>query len=185
MKRQVLAVFTALLLGWLATTCQNPPPTPTPIPSPTSTATLPPTLEPAATFTPPPTPLPPPLSDDQALDLLLEEVSSRGVDPDTIRLRIGGRPRRASVRYTSTYQPDRSEFRAQMTLITLAAASTVVRVDPPIEGGLDVSVLPVEGEAIGLLVIAVDRSSLDAWANGILSDQEFVAAWQLGAVTVE
>jgi hypothetical protein len=102
-----------------------------------------------------------------------------------VRIRIGGRPRRASIRYTSTYLPDRSEFRAQMTLITLAAASAVLRVDPPLEGGLDVSVLPGEGEEVGLLVVAIDRDTLDAWANGDLSDQEFVAAWQLGVVPRE
>jgi hypothetical protein len=110
-------------------------------------------------------------------------VSSRGVDPDTVRIRIGGQPRRASVRYTSAYLPDRSEFRAQMMLITLATATAILRVDPPIDGGLDVAVLPSEQGEVGLLVATIDRTTLDAWASGILSDQEFVAAWQLGAAT--
>jgi hypothetical protein len=90
-----------------------------------------------------------------------------------------------SVRYSSTYLPERSEFRAQMTLITLAAASAVLRIDPPIEGGLDVAVLPIEGEEVGLLVVAIDHDTLDAWANGTLSDQEFLAAWQMGVVPRE
>ena len=181
------AAFIVALLGWLTVTCQYPPPTASPTLPPTATSTSTPastaTLTPAPTA--PPTATPIPLTDLQATDLLRQEVASRGVDPDTVRIRIGGQPRRVSIRYTSTYHPDSREFRAQMILNTLAAASITLRVDPPVEGGLDVAVLPVEGGELGLLVTTVDRSVLDAWASGSLSDQEFVAEWQTGIVTKE
>jgi hypothetical protein len=38
---------------------------------------------------------------------------------------------------------------------------------------------------VGLLVAAIDRGTLDSWGNGGLSDQELVAAWQLGVVPKE
>jgi hypothetical protein len=197
MKPQAAAIVA--LLGWLTVACQYPPPTPIPTlpPTATSTATSAPTATSASTPVPtaiststpaptaPPTATPTPLTDLQATDLLRQEVASRGVDPDTVRIRIGGQPRRVSIRYTSTYHPDSREFRAQMILNTLAAASVTLRVDPPVEGGLDMAVLPVEGGELGLLVTTVDRSVLDVWASGSLSDQEFVAEWQTGIVTRE
>lgn len=193
------AAVIVAILGWLTVACQFAPPTPTPTlpltatststPAPTATSTSIPVPTATSTSTPAPTPpptaTPTPLTDLQATDLFRQEVASRGVDPDTVRIRIGGQPKRVSIRYTSTYHPDSREFRAQMILNTLAAASITLRVDPPVTGGLDVAVLPVEGGELGLLVTTVERSVLDAWASGSLSDQEFVAEWQTGIVTTE
>ena len=70
-------------------------------------------------------------------------------------------------------------------MLTLSIASAVRRVQPPIEGGFSLSVLPEEADEMGLLVISVDRSSLNRWAGGSLTDQEFVAEWNVGVVTRE
>jgi hypothetical protein len=38
---------------------------------------------------------------------------------------------------------------------------------------------------VGLRVTVVDGPTLEAWADGSISDQEFVDAWTVGAVTTE
>jgi hypothetical protein len=61
----------------------------------------------------------------------------------------------------------------------------MARVDPPISGGMRVAVIPVGESNIGLRVTMVDGPSLEAWANGSISDQEFVRRWSVGIVTRE
>ena len=102
-----------------------------------------------------------------------------------MRIIIKGEPRSASIRYSSPYTVDSSVFRVQVTLIALAAARVMVRVQPPIDGGMRLAVMPGEESEVGLRVIIIDGSSLEAWANGFISDQEFVSQWTEGTITRE
>ena len=100
-------------------------------------------------------------------------------------LPIRGEPRSASIRYSSSYDVDSSVFQAQTTLVALAAARAMTRVQPPINGGMRRAVIPTGESEVGLRVIIIDWSSLEAWANGSISDQEFVRQWSVGTVTRE
>ena len=43
-----------------------------------------------------------------------------------------------------------------------------------------------DGESeVGLRVTVIDGSSLEAWTNSSISDQEFVDQWMVGTVTRE
>ena len=165
------------LLGWLGMGCQAPSPPPTSAPPPTTT------LPSASTRMP--TPTPGPLTDAEAIALIKEEAAARGVAPHTLRITIGEEPRSASIRYSSSYAVDGSVFQAQTTLVALAAARAMARVQPPITGGMRLAVIPVGESEVGLRVIVIDWSSLEAWASGSISDKEFVGQWTVGAVTRE
>ncbi len=165
------------LLGWLGMACQAPSPPPTSVPPPTITPTSAPTRT--------PTPGPGPLTDAEAIALIKEEATARGVAPDTLRITIRGEPRSASIRYSSSYDVDSSVFQAQTTLIALAAARAMARVQPPINGGMRLAVMPAGESEVGLRVIIIDWTSLEAWASGSISDQEFVSQWSVGTVTRE
>jgi hypothetical protein len=70
-------------------------------------------------------------------------------------------------------------------LIALAAARVLVRVQPPIDGGIRLAVIPGGESVVGLRVTVIDGSILEAWTNGSISDQEFVDLWMVGTVTRE
>ncbi len=179
------------LLGWLGMACQAPPTTPpsTPLPTPTHTRTPTSTPLPTATQTPVPTrmltPTPGPLTDAEAIALVKEEVAARGVALNTLRITIGGQPRWASIRYSSSYAVDGSVFQSQTVLVALAVARVMIRVHPPINGGIRLAAIPGGESEVGLRVTIIDASSLQAWAKGSISDQEFVGQWTVGAVTRE
>lgn len=185
--QQWLALGLFCLLCGLVPACGTPAPTTTPEPSPTVVAT--PTLAPTPTPLPSPSPAPTatlgPLTDAEATTLLEQELASRGVATDTVRIAIRGEPRRLAVRYTSTLDFGSNPFHAQSTLIGLAVSRLLLRLQPSVEGGLDLSILPASHAEIGLFVITVDPTSLDAWASGALSDLEFVQEWHKAAVTRE
>ena len=165
------------LLGWLSTACQAPPITPTSIPPPTIPRS------PLHTWTP--TPAPGPLTDAQAIALLEQELTARGVAPHTLRITMGGEPRWASIRYSSAYAVDSRAFQPQTVLVALAAARAIARIHPPINGGMRLAALPGGESEVALRVIIIDWSSLKAWANGSISDQEFISAWTVGTTTKE
>jgi len=74
-----------------------------------------------------------------------------------LRVTIAGEPRSASIRYSSSYTVDSSVFRAQTVLVALAAAQAMARVQPPINGGMRLAVMPGgESEEVGLRVIIID-----------------------------
>ena len=128
---------------------------------------------------------PGPLTDAEAIALAGEELVSRGVAPHTARITIGGEPRRASIRYSSSYSVDGQAFQAQTVLVALAMSRVMARVQPPLDGGARVAVLPDGEGEVGLRVTVIDGSSLEAWANGSISDQDFVSDWTVGTVTRE
>ena len=165
------------ILCWLSMSCQAPLPTATSAPPPTTTPTTAPTRTPI--------PGPGPLTDAEAIALIQEEATARGVAPDTLRITIRGEPRSASIRYSSSYDVDGSVFQAQTTLVALAAARAMARVRPPINGGMRLAVMPDGESEVGLKVTIIDWASLEAWANGSISDQEFVSQWTEGTVTRE
>lgn len=176
--RHIAAVGVVLsLLGWLGMACQAPSPTPTGATSLTTTPTLVPTL---AT-----TPTPGPLTDAEAIALVKEEVAARGVAPHTLRITIGGEPRSASIRYSSSYDVNSKVFQAQTVLVALAVARATSRVQPPLNGGIRLAVIPAGEGEVGLKVTIIDWASLEAWASGSISDQEFVGQWSEGIVTRE
>ena len=145
---------------------------------------------PQATLHPPgriqtPSPRPGPLTDAEAIALAGEELVSRGVAPHTATIAIGGEPRRASIRYSSSYSVDGQAFQAQTVLVALAMSRVMARVQPPLDGGARVAVLPDGEGEVGLRVTVIDGSSLEAWANGSISDQDFVSGWTVGTVTRE
>jgi hypothetical protein len=112
-------------------------------------------------------------------------LAARGVALGTARVTLKGEPRAVSVRYATTYKLDSDVFTAQTILVALAVSRVVLRVEPPIEGGINLSILPSEGAQVGLLVIAIGGPALEQWANGSLSDQQFVGEWTVGNVTTE
>jgi len=163
------------LLGWFLIACQAslPPPTSTPLP------TIVPT--PARTRTP----TPGPLTDAEAIALVKEEIVTRGIALHTVRITIAGKPRSASIRYASSYVFGSKIFRIQTTIVGLNAARTLIRVQPPLKGGIRLSIIPAGEDMVGLRVIVIDWPLLEAWANGHISDQEFVNQWTVGDVTRE
>ena len=177
MKHTAAVGVVLCLLGWLGTACQAPSPPTTSAPPPIAT------LPSASTRTRTPTPTPGPLTDAEAIALIKEEATARGVAPHTLRITIGGEPRSASIRYSSSYTVDSSVFQVQTTLVALAAARAIARVQPSISGGMSLAVIPTGESEVGLRVIVIDWSSLEAWANGSISDQEFVSQWTEGSIT--
>jgi len=153
------------LLGWLGMGCQSPSPTPTSVHT--------------------PAPTPGPLTDAEVIALVEEEATARGVAPHTLRITIAGEPRSASIRYSSSYTVDSSVFHVQTTLVALAAARALARVQPPLDGGMRLAVIPAGESEVGLRVIVIDWASLEAWNNGSISDQEFVSQWTEGSITRE
>jgi len=185
MRPHTAASAVLCLLGWLGMACQSRPTTPMSIPLPTITP-IPahtwtplseplPTIMPTPSHTQEPTPTPGPLTDAEAIALIEEEAAARGVDLQTIRITISGDPRSASIRYSSSYAVDSRAFQPQTVLVALAAARVLVRIQPPVNGGIRLAVIPGGESDVGLRVTAIDGSSLEAWANGSITDQEFVS----------
>jgi hypothetical protein len=165
------------LLGCLAIACQSP--------SPTAISAPPPTIPPISAPTQTSTPRPGPLTDAEAIALIEEEATARGVSPDTLRITMRGEPRSASIRYSSHYKVDSNVFQVQMMFVALTAAQAMARVQPPIKGGMRLAVVPGGEGEVGLRVTFIDWVSLEAWATGSISDQEFMSQWTKGAVTRE
>jgi hypothetical protein len=144
------------------------------------------TLVLVATRAPVSTPVLDPLTDEEAVALLEEELTHRyGVDPKTLRINIGTDPRRASIRYTSPYDVTEDVFRVQTTLVALASARVLVRVNPMLDGGITVAVIPAGSAEIGLWVTIVEGSSLEAWMAGSISESEFSDQWSVGTIARE
>jgi len=172
--RSRATIGVALCLGcWLVAACAWP-------------QTIPTGDSPQVTLLPPgSTQTPGPLTDAEAIALAGEELVSREVDPHTATITIGSEPRRASIRYSSSYSVDGPAFQAQTVLVTLGVSRVMARVQPPIDGGARVAVLPDEEGEVGLRVTVIDGTSLEAWANGSISDQDFVSGWTVGTGTRE
>ena len=195
MKPHAAASAVLSLLAWLCMSCQIRPtmPTSTPIPTAiivtahtwTPTSEPLPTITTAPSHTEAPTPTPGTLTDAEAIALVEEEAAARGVTLSTLRITIGREPRWASIRYASSYTMDSRAFRPQTVLVALAVARVLVRVQPPIDGGIRLAVIPGGESEVGLRVTVIEGSSLEAWANGSISDQEFVDQWMVGNVTRE
>jgi len=163
------------LLGWLLMACQAPLPPPTSTPLPTIAPTPAPTQ----------TPTPGPLTDAEAIELIKKEITARGVASETLKIAIGQESRSASIRYSSSYALDSKIFRIQTTIVGLNVARALIRVHPPLRGGIHLSIIPAGEDLVGLRVIVIDWPLLEAWANGIISDQEFVNQWTVGDITRE
>ena len=195
MRPHAAASAVLCLLGCLGMACQSRPTMPTSTPLPTAipipahtwtpTSELLPTITPALSHTQAPTPTPGPLTDAEAIALVEEETAARGVALSTLRITIDGEPRWASIRYSSSYTVDHRAFQPQTVLVALATARVLVRVQPPIDGGIRLAVIPGGESVVGLRVTVIDGSSLEAWANGSITDQEFVDQWMVGTVTRE
>ncbi len=195
MRPHAVASAVLCLLGWLCMACQSRPTMPTSTPLPTAisipahtwtpTSELLPTITPAPSHTQAPTPTPGPLTDAEAIALVEEEAAARGVALSTLRITIKGEPRWASIRYSSSYTVDSRAFQPQTLLVALAAARVLVRVQPPIDGGIRLAVIPGGESEVGLRVTVIEGSSLEAWTNSSISDQEFVDQWMVGTVTRE
>lgn len=193
MRPHAAASAVLCLLGWLGMACQSRPTMPTSTLLPTAISipahTRTPTSDPLPTISPTPshtqTPTPGPLTDAEAIALVEEEAAARGVALSTLRITIKGEPRWASIRYSSSYTVDSRAFQPQTVLVALAAARVLVRVQPPIDGGIRLAVIPGGESQVGLRVTVIDGSSLEAWTNGSISDQEFVGQWMVGTVTRE
>jgi hypothetical protein len=117
--------------------------------------------------------------------LIKEELAAHGVALGTARVTVKGEPRGVSVRYTTAYKLNSAVFKAQTILVTLAISRAVLRVEPPIEGGITVAIVPGEEGEVGLWVITIGAPALARWADGSLSDQQFVGEWTVGIVTTE
>jgi hypothetical protein len=91
----------------------------------------------------------------------------------------------ASIRYASSYSVDSRVFQAETVLIALAVARAVARLDPPVTDGMRLGVIPAGRGNVGLRVTVIESSSLDAWRDGSISDQEFVGQWTVVALTRE
>jgi hypothetical protein len=116
---------------------------------------------------------------------LEKEVTARGVDFQTIRITMSEEPRLVSIRYSSSFAIEDRPFQAQTVLVALAAARVLSRVQPPIDGGIRLAVMPGGEGEVGLRVTIITGSSMEAWINGSISDQEFVSLWMAGTVTRE
>jgi hypothetical protein len=193
MRPHAAASAVLCLLGWLGMACQSRSTTPTniPLPTPTPAHTWTPSSEPLPTITPTPshtqvpTPTPGRLTDVEAIALVEKEVAARGVALPTLRITIQGEPRWASIRYSSSLTEDSRAFQPQTVFVALVAARVLVRIQPPIDGGIRLAVIPDGEGEVGLRVTVIDGFSLEAWANGSISDQEFVGQWIVGTVTRE
>lgn len=165
------------LCNWLGIACQAS--------SMARTAVHPPTSTPTSLGIRTPTPISGPLTHLQATVLIREKALARGVSSDGLSVRIAGEPRWVSIRYSSSYAVGGRAFRPQMMLIALAAARTVARVQPPADGGMRLAVMPGGEGNVGLALILIKGSTLEAWANDAMSDQEFISQWTEGIVTKE
>lgn len=191
--RAVLALLAAgvalPLVGCLETARESQVATPTSAPAvtarPTSTSTGTPTSTPIPIATRTPLPTPGPLTDAEAVALIEEEMTARRVASDTLRISVAGEPRMVSIRYASSYAIDSRVFQAETVLITLVVARTVARIKPPVRGGTRLAVVPAGDSDVGLRVTVIESSSLEAWHNGSISDQEFISQWAFAAVTKE
>jgi hypothetical protein len=125
------------------------------------------------------------LTDAEAIAWIQEEVAARGVNSHTVRIRVGGEPRLASVRYSSSHTIGGRAFQPQRMLIALAVARVVARVRPPVSGGVRLSVIPAGGGEVGLVVTVIDGASLEAWASDSITEREFVDEWMVWTVTRE
>ena len=114
-----------------------------------------------------------------------EEVTARGVAPSSLRINLHQEPRQVSIRYSSPYPVDSSLFQAQTVLIPLSAARVLVRIQPPLDGGIRVAVIPGGETEVGLRVTLIEGSILETWADGSITDQEFVGQWVMGTVPLE
>jgi hypothetical protein len=167
-RARVAILGLILLLVTLSAGCQSLPfgSTPTPAP-PTST------------------PEPAPLTSSAVAELIAEQLGARGVDASTVRVSIKSENRMGSVRYTSPYDWASSEYNAQAIISAMLISRAMLRVVPPIGGGLQVSIIPQGSAEVGLHVITITDSDLAAWADGSITDQEFVARWTNGIMTKE
>ena len=170
-----------LCVGLLAA-CQVAVATPTDPPQPTETSTP----EPLPTSTPSPQPLPTatpgPLSEAEAVALIEEQLAARSVDLETVRLTFRKEPRILSLRFTSPYDFGSTAYRAHSVLVPLLVSRIGVRVPSAVGDGIEVSIIPRGSEEVGLHVISIMGSTLEAWRAGDLSDQEFVADWTVGVI---
>jgi len=117
--------------------------------------------------------------------MVSEALAARGVTLNTLRLRIAGEPRWASIRYSSSYAIDGRIFQPQTVLVALATARVMTRVRPPVDGGMRLAVVPGGESNVGLKVIIITGATLKEWADGSLSDRDFVSQWTIGTVTKE
>jgi hypothetical protein len=150
-------------------------------PTPTAVATIVPTSR----FAPTPGPLLPPLAEADAIALILESAVRYGVAPETIRVSISDEPRRAIVRYASIHALGQTAFELQRILVTMALSRIAARMRPPLDGGLNVGVMPAGGGDVGLFVTVVDGQTLARWSAGEFSDPQFVDQWESGQMTRE
>jgi hypothetical protein len=213
MRPRVAASAVLCLLGWLGMACQSRTPTPTSTPLPTATlspsrtwtptseplptiTTMPshtqtqtseplPTITPTPIHTLEPTPTLGPLTDEEAIAQMEDELAARGVDLQTVRITIAGEPRSVSIHYSSTFDVKGRAFQAQTVLVALAAARVFIRVQPPMDGGIRLAVIPSGESEVGIRVTMIEGSSLEAWAKGSISDQDFVGSWMVWTVTRE
>ena len=195
MRTHAAAIVVVCLLSLIGVGCQTRPtmtesttlPTATPIPAHTSTPTsaILPTITPTAYQIPAPTPTLTSLTDTEAIAMVEHEVAARGVDLQTLRITIAGDPRSVSIRYLSPYDIEGSVFKVQSVLIGLSVARVAVRLQPPLTGGIRLAVIPSVESEVGLKVTFITGSSLEAWAVGSITDQEFVSQWTVGTVTRE
>ncbi len=195
MRPHAAAGAALCLLGWLGIACQSRPtmpsstplPTASPIPAHTWTPTSEPlpTISPTQSHTQAPTPTPGPLTDAEAIALVEEEATAHGVALPALRITIEGEPRWVSIHYSSSFTADSRAFQPQTVLVALATARVFVRVQPPLDGGIRLAVMPGGESEVGLRVTVINGSSLEAWANGSISDQEFVGQWMVWTVTRE
>ena len=160
--RRVLVVFALGLLVWLVVAHRYLPATPS---------------------SEPPAPLS--LTDSQAMALIEKELVAHRVALDTVRIAIGGEPRRVSIRYSSAYSVDHPAFEPQRVLVALAVSRVLAGVQPPLDGGMRLSAIPAGEGEIGLKVTVIGASSLDAWANNALPEREFVSEWDVWSMTRE
>ena len=138
---------------------------------------------PAAHSSAPPAPLS--LTDSQAIALIEKELVAHRVAVDTVRIAIGGKQRRVSIRYSSAYSVDQPAFEPPRVLVALAVSRLLAGVQPPPDGGVRLSAIPAGDGEIGLKVTVIGASSLAAWANNALSDREFVGEWDVWSMTRE
>jgi len=131
------------------------------------------------------TPTPGPLTEAQAIALVGEELAARGVAAHKARIVIGENPRRVLVRYSSSLGVDSRAFQPQTVLIALAVARAMVRVYPPIDGGIRLAIMPTGASNVGLKVVIIEQPHLQAWSEGLISDPEFVSRWRMFDITKE
>lgn len=126
-----------------------------------------------------------PLSEAEALAQLVDMLGRRGVDDEATRLALGGDPLWLNVRYASQHVAESQYFGLQIVLVAMDAAHVAVRLRPPVDGGIKVAALPAGESEVGLKVILVYGHDLQRWADGELSEQEFVYEWEVGTVPKE